>query len=82
MWIVTAVESSIGWPIDNVEVEYQRQIFLLRPEAKEHYADVVSQIDNQSDRVEVENEIKRFLSFISWTKNGSAAIVFSELSRL
>lgn len=80
MWIVTAVESSIGWPSSNVSVEYQRRKFLLRPEAIEHYADVVLHIDNKCDPVEIESEIRRFLSVLSWAKNGSAAIVSSELS--
>ncbi len=63
-WIVAAVKTGIDWPTTDSSVEYAGREFVLRPESKEVYADIVTRLGVESRRQKVEGELFRFCSIV------------------
>lgn len=78
MWLVAVIDNSlgcIGWPTEDVEIQYAGRTFTLRPESGDLYADIITEFTSNNDRVQVEGELLRFCSMVAWVENGSVSIL-------
>ena len=71
---LVAVDTDIGWPINETMLKYERREFLLRPEGEFDYADCVTVLLERDNPVEVEEQTNRFLSALAWLHQGSIEI--------
>lgn len=77
MWIVALIDNSlgcIGWPTEDVAIQYASRSFTLRPESNEFYADIITELQSIDDLVQVEGEMLRFCSMLAWVENGAVSV--------
>lgn len=74
------VQSGIGWPTEDTPITYARREFILRPESKEFYADIITRFETGESLTEIEEEVSRFCSVLSWVEDSYVRLIGVETS--
>lgn len=74
------VQSGIGWPTKASPIKYAGREFILRPESKEFYADIITRFETGESVTKIEEEVFRFCSVLAWVEDSYVRLISVENS--
>jgi hypothetical protein len=74
-WITVSVKAHFGWPTERIELSYEGQKYLIRPETDDLEPTVSVFHEGGLEFQEGQNLINRFLSALAWSENHGISVL-------